>query len=73
MGLLFNEDRKHYCGKYKGIDVWQYGCMIGNNWYGEFYVTEKRGKSQRKYKVKDSVCKSLEEIKQYIDKHYGKN
>jgi hypothetical protein len=27
----FNNDKKHYCGKYEGIDVWQYGSMIGNN------------------------------------------
>ena len=39
MGIFFKNDKKHYCGRYKGIDVWQYGCMIGNNWYGDFYVT----------------------------------
>ena len=44
MGLFhFNEDRKHYCGTYKGFKVWQYGCMIGSNWYGDFYITIPRG------------------------------
>ena len=73
MGLIFNEDRKHYCGRYRGVDIWQYGCMIGNNWYGVFYATEKRGKSQRRMKVKDSERNTFEEVKQYIDKHYGKD
>ena len=69
MGIFFNNDKKHYCGKYKGIDVWQNGCMVGNNWYGDFYVTIPRGKSKRQMKVKDSVCKSLSELKQYVDAH----
>jgi hypothetical protein len=69
MGMFFNNDKKTYCGRYKGINVWQYGCMIGNNWYGDFYVTIPRGKSKRQMKVKDSVCKSLSELKQYVDAH----
>ena len=69
MGMFCNNDKKSYCGKYKGIDVWQYGCMIGNNWYGDFYVTVPRGKSRRDMKVKDSVCRSMKAVKDYIDRH----
>jgi hypothetical protein len=69
MGIFFNNDQKHYCGTYKGIDVWQYGCMIGNNWYGDFYVTIPRGATKRNMKVKDSVCRSLEAVKEYINNH----
>ena len=67
--MFFNNDKKTYCGRYKGINVWQYGCMIGNGWYGDFYVTIPRGKSKRQMKVKDSVCKSLSELKRYVDAH----
>lgn len=69
MGIFFNNNQKHYCGTYKGIDVWQYGCMIGNNWYGDFYVTIPRGATKRNMKVKDSVCRSLEAVKEYINNH----
>ena len=69
MGIFFNNNQKHYCGTYKGIDVWQYGCMIGNNWYGDFYVTIPRGVTKRNMKVKDSVCRSLEAVKEYINNH----
>ena len=69
MGMFFNNDKKHYCGRYKGIDIWQYGCMIGNNWYGDFYVTIPRGTTKRNMKVKDSVCRSLEAVKGYIDRN----
>jgi len=69
MGMFCNNNKKSYCGRYKGIDVWQYGCMIGNNWYGDFYVTVPRGKSRRAMKVKDSVCRSLEAVKDYINRH----
>lgn len=65
MGMFFNNDKKHYCGTYKGVKVWQYGCMIGNNWYGDFYITQE--KNGRNYKVKDSVRRSLEDLKKYID------
>lgn len=67
MGLFFNTEKKSYCGKYKGISVWQYGMMIGNNWYGDFYVTIPRGKTKRRMKVEDSVCRSLKAVKEYID------
>jgi hypothetical protein len=69
MRLFFNKDKKVYSGRYKGIDVWAYGCMIGNNWYGDYYVTIPRGKTKRRMKVKDSVCRSVEDIKKYIDEH----
>ena len=65
----FNNDKKTYCGTYKGIKVWQYGCMIGNDWYGDFYVTIPRGESKRQMKVKDSVCGSLNDLKRYVDAH----
>ena len=63
------EEKKHYCGKYKGIDVWQNGMMIGNGWYGDFYVTVPRGKARRNMKVNDSVCRSLEALKGYVNRH----
>lgn len=69
MGMFAHNSQKHYCGRYKGIDVWQYGRMIGNNWYGDFYVTIPRGATKRDMKVKDSVCHSLEAVKEYIDNH----
>lgn len=69
MGLFFNEDRKFYLGKYKGIDVWTYGSQIGHNWYGDYYVTIPRGKTKRRMKVKDSICRSVEDIEKYIDEH----
>ena len=63
--MFFNNDKKHYCGTYKGVKVWQYGCMIGNNWYGDFYITQE--KNGRNYKVKDSVRRSWEDLKKYIE------
>jgi hypothetical protein len=69
MGLFFNEDRKTYCGTYKGFMVYGFGCMIGSNWYGDYYITIPRGKSKRQMKVKDSVCRSIEALKQYVDSH----
>lgn len=72
MGLFFNEDRKVYLGKYKGIDVWSYGSMIGNNWYGEYYITIPRGETKRRMKVKDSVQNNIEDVKKYIDNNIDK-
>lgn len=69
MAFYERKEKKHYCGKYKGIDVWQYGMMIGSGWYGDFYVTVPRGKSRRDMKVKDSVCRSLEVLKDYVNRH----
>lgn len=63
--MFFNNDKKSYCGTYKGVKVWQYGCMIGNNWYGDFYITQE--KNGRNYKVKDSVRRSWEDLKKYIN------
>lgn len=69
MGMFFNNDRKTCCGKYKGFMVWGYGCMIGNNWYGDYYITIPRGKTKRQMKVKDSVCRSIESLKDYVNRH----
>ena len=69
MRYYYCEDKKHYCGRYKGIDVWQCGQMIGDNWYGTFYVTIRKGKSGRRMKVKDSECRSWESLKEYINKN----
>jgi hypothetical protein len=69
MAFYERKEKKHYCGKYKGIDVWQYGMMIGSGWYGDFYVTVPRGKSRRDMKVNDSVCRSLEVLKDYVNRH----
>jgi hypothetical protein len=67
MGMFSNTEKKHYCGTYKGVKVWQFGCMIGNNWYGVFYCTKE--KNGRNYKVKSSEYYSLNAVKKYIDKH----
>ena len=69
MAFYERKEKKHYCGKYKGIDGWQYGMMIGSGWYGDFYVTVPRGKSRRYMKVNDSVCRSLEVLKDYVNRH----
>lgn len=63
--MFTNRDKKTYCGTYKGVKVWQYGCIIGNNWYGDFYITQE--KNGRNYKVKDSVRRSWEDLKKYIN------
>lgn len=65
----FNEDRKTYCGTYKGFMVWGCGQQIGNNWYGDYYITVPRGKTKRQMKVKDSVCRSVEALKDYVNSH----
>lgn len=57
----------HFCGNYKSIPVYQDAEMIGNNYYGSFYC--KRVKNGRKYKVKESSCKTIDDIKKYIDTH----
>ena len=67
MGMFFSGDKKTYCGTYKGFMVWGYGQQIGNNWYGDYYITIPRGVTKRQMKVKDSVCRSIEGIKSYID------
>lgn len=61
------KDSKQYLGKYKGVEVWACGSMIGNNWYGDYYCT--REKNGRHYKVNDSVCRSIEAVKDYINRH----
>jgi hypothetical protein len=41
--------------------------MIGSNWYGDYYCT--RRKNGRNYKVKDSVCSNIDDLRAYINKH----
>ena len=72
MGLFFEGDKKRCIGFYKGLKIYQVGQMIGNNWYGKYYVTIPRGKSRREMKVKDSVCRSIGGIKKYIDENIDK-
>lgn len=67
MGMFFNDDKKTYIGQYKGVSCCGCGSMIGNNWYGYYYCTKR--KNGRNYKVKDSVCRNVEALKEYIDKH----
>ena len=67
MGMFANSETKKRCGSYRGINIWQYGCMIGSNWYGIFYCTKR--KNGRNYKVKESVNRSLDEVKKYISQH----
>jgi hypothetical protein len=49
--------------------VWGCGQQIGNNWYGDYYITVPRGKTKRQMKVKDSVCRSVEALKNYVNSH----
>jgi hypothetical protein len=63
------EDRKVYCGTYKGFKVWSVGCMIGNNWYGDYYITIPRGMSKKQMKDKNSISPTIEVLKAYVDKH----
>lgn len=63
----FNEDKKTYIGKYKGVKCWGVGCMIGNNWYGKYYCTKL--KNGRNYKVKDSCSDTVKDLKEYIDRN----
>ncbi len=65
MGMFANTERKKYLGTYKGVRVYSFGCMIGNNYYGDYYITQE--KNGRNYKVKDSVRRSWEYLKKYID------
>lgn len=56
--------KKHCCGFYKGLKIFQVGQMIGNSWYGHFYAAKKRNK--RYIKIEGSKCDTLEEITQKI-------
>ena len=69
MRMFFNNDKKTYCGTYKGFRVYGFGSMIGSHWYGDYYITIPCGKSKRQMKVKDSVCRSVEVLKKYVDEH----
>ena len=58
------DDKKHYCGIYRGLKIYQVGQMIGNNWYGYFYAAKK---SKKNYvKIKESESKSFEQLKERI-------
>ena len=56
--------KKHYCGMYKGLNIYQEGQFIGSNWYGTFYATKKRKKNY--VKIKDSESRTFEELKRKI-------
>lgn len=61
-------DKKHYCGRYKGFDIYQVGQIIGNNWYGTFYAYKKVDvRSKKVYEAS-----SLEELKKYINNNLEK-
>ena len=60
-----NNDKKHFCGTYKGVYVWQLGCMIGNNWYGTYYAAQLR--NTRYIKDKQSERSSMDDVLEYID------
>lgn len=64
--------KKSYCGRYRGVDVYANGQMIGNNWYGEYYAVIKRGASKRRMKIKESVSEALKGVIRYIDEHMEK-
>ena len=57
-------DKKYYCGRFRGLDIYQVGQMIGNNFYGYFYAAKKRKKNF--VKIKDSESKTWEDLKQRI-------
>jgi predicted DNA-binding transcriptional regulator len=62
--------RKHYCGIYKGLRIYQDGEVIGFNWYGIFYATKKRKKNY--VRIKDSESRTFEELKRKIkDNKWG--
>ena len=64
MGMFFEGDRKHYCGMYRGLKIYQVGQTIGNNWYGHFYAAKK---CKTNYvKIKDSESPSWEKLKERI-------
>lgn len=62
--------RKHYCGLYRGLRIYQEGEIIGTNWYGIYYAARK--KNERYFKIKDSESKTFEELRQKIkDNKWG--
>jgi predicted DNA-binding transcriptional regulator len=62
--------RKHYCGLYRGLRIYQDGEVIGFNWYGIFYATKKRKKNY--VRIKDSESRTFEELKRKIkDNKWG--
>ena len=61
--------RKKFCGRYRGIEIYTFGQMIGNYWYGNYYAVVRRGKSNRRMKVKDSHSNNILGVVKYIDEH----
>lgn len=62
--------RKHYCGIYKGLRIYQEGEVIGFNWYGIFYAAKKRKKNY--VRINDSESRTFEELKRKIkDNKWG--
>lgn len=61
---MIEGDKKHYCGRYRGLDIYQVGQMIGSNWYGHFYAAKKRKKNY--VKIKNSESPSWEKLKERI-------
>ena len=62
--------RKHYCGIYKGLRIYQEGEVIGFNWYGIFYAAKKRKKNY--VRINDSESRTFEEVKRKIkDNKWG--
>ena len=62
--------RKHYCGIYKGLRIYQEGEVIGLNWYGIFYAAKKRKKNY--VRINDSESRTFEELKRKIkDNKWG--
>lgn len=59
--------KEKYCGKYKGISIFEKGQMIGHNWYGTLFVKENKGAAKRKYKVKESEKDNFKDLKAWID------
>ena len=62
--------RKHYCGMYNGLNIYQEGEYIGPNWYGIFYAAKKRKKNY--VRINDSESRTFEELKRKIkDNKWG--
>jgi len=62
---MYRNDKKQYCGTYKGYKIWAKGQMIGNNWYGYYYATKKAKKNY--VKVKDSDRRGWDDLKQFLN------
>lgn len=69
MGRYGIMGRKTFCGRYRGIEIHTFGRMIGNNWYGDYYAVVRRGKSNRRMRVKQSLSNNILGVAKYIDEH----